>query len=156
MRKNTKIKASRLLTSTLMSSDLTPKELMEVCESFMGSDEFVHELGYHLKNLVESTMYSKRYDHHQLHNEYDVEVEVEDDVDYILSLIKSRRITKDRYIDVLRNLDSGLADYFKSQRLTFKAMILLTIEHMATELVQELIKILNNDEYLDHILNKVN
>lgn len=143
MRKSTKMKAARILTSSLLSSDLTPKELMEICDSLMGKDEFVYDLAYSLQKLVGNTMYSNS-------DEYEDSAEIE----YAISLMKSKRITKERYLEILSDMIPGLSDYLKEQRLTMKSMLELTLEHTDPGFFSELLRRLNNDEYLDHILDR--
>ncbi len=143
MRKSTKVKAARILTSSLLSSDLTPKELMAVCESLMGKDEFFHELAYNLQKLVGNTMYPSR-----------GEDEENTDIDYAIALMRSKRITKDKYLDILSDMSPGLSDYLRERRSTMRTMLELTMEHTDSVFFSELLHRLNNDDYLDHILSR--
>ena len=109
----------------------------------MGKDEFFHELAYNLQKLVGNTMYPSR-----------GEDEENTDIDYAIALMRSKRITKDKYLDILSDMSPGLSDYLRERRSTMRTMLELTMEHTDSVFFSELLHRLNNDDYLDHILSR--
>lgn len=142
MRKTTKAKVARMLTSSLMSSDLTTKELMEVCESLMGRDDFVHEFGYNLQNLIGSTMY--------------LESKEDEDIEYVYVMLRRRRITKNNLQIIIDDMFPGLGDYLRSQRLSLKLMIEVVRDNSGDDGWSEFVDRIRNDDYLEHIMGKAN
>lgn len=142
MRKTTQAKIARLLTSSLMSSDLTSKEVMDFCEALMRDDPFVKEFAYNLQNLVGNTMYSPSIS------------QGDDELDYVYSLIKRRKLTKDALFTILDDQFNGLGSYLKSQRLTLRTAIEVARENVDSDSWRNFVDMLRNDDYLDHILNR--
>ncbi|MEK2058430.1 hypothetical protein WOB67_22665 [Vibrio parahaemolyticus] len=142
MRKTTQAKIARLLTSSLMSSDLTSKEVMDFCEALMRDDPFMKEFAYSLQNLVGNTMYSPSIS------------QGDDELDYVYSLIKRRKLTKDALFTILDDQFNGLGSYLKSQRLTLRTAIEVARDNVDSDSWRNFVDILRNDDYLDHILDR--
>lgn len=142
MRKTTQAKIARLLTSSLMSSDLTSKEVMDFCEALMRDDPFMKEFAYKLQNLVGNTMYSPSIS------------QGDDELDYVYSLIKRRKLTKDALFTILDDQFNGLGSYLKSQRLTLRTAIEVARDNVDSDSWRNFVDMLINDDYLDHILDR--
>ncbi|ASG01437.1 TPA: hypothetical protein NKQ51_004452 [Vibrio parahaemolyticus] len=144
MRKTTQAKIARLLTSSLMSSDLTSKEVMDFCEALMHDDPFMKEFAYNLQNLVGNTMYSPSIS----------QGDEDDELDYVYTLIKRRKLTKAALFTILDDQFNGLGSYLKSQRLTLRTAIEVARDNVDSDSWRNFVDILRNDDYLDHILDR--
>ncbi|EKA7352433.1 hypothetical protein BBL81_13955 [Vibrio parahaemolyticus] len=144
MRKTTQAKIARLLTSSLMSSDLTSKEVMDFCEALMHDDPFMKEFAYNLQNLVGNTMYSPSIS----------QGDEDDELDYVYTLIKRRKLTKVALFTILDDQFNGLGSYLKSQRLTLRTAIEVARDNVDSDSWRNFVAMLRNDDYLDHILDR--
>ncbi|PSV22056.1 hypothetical protein C0W44_07630 [Photobacterium leiognathi subsp. mandapamensis] len=142
MRKNTQAKIARLLTSSLMSSDLTSKEVMDFCEALMHDDPFMRDFAFNLQNLVGNTMYSPS------------NSQEDDELNYVYTLIKRRKLTKVGLFTILDDQFNGLGSYLKSQRLTLRSAIEVAHDNVDSASWRNFVDMLRNDDYLDHILNR--
>lgn len=145
MRPTTKNKAIRLLTSTLMSSNLTTRELIEISRALKNQDEFTRQLGYHLYKLITVTM----------DNDNDNESEGDEEkLDYVIRLLKSKNISKSKIVMLIDNILPGFEDYVSNQQLTVRSMLRMLQENTNEAGLDHLLDIIRNDEYLEHILEK--
>ncbi|MEZ9481915.1 hypothetical protein AB4163_19220 [Vibrio splendidus] len=142
MRKTTQAKIARLLTSSLMSSDLTSKEVMDFCEALLHDDPFMKDFAFNLQNLVGNTMYSPTVS------------QGDEEVDYVYSLIKRRKLTKSALLTVLDDQFNGLGGYLKSQRLSLRSIIEVARDNVDSSSWRNFVDTLKNDDYLDHILDR--
>lgn len=140
MRQTSKAKVARLLVSSLMSSDLTNKEIMDLCQALIDGDLFIKELGYDLQRLVGNTMLTQSKN--------------DDDAEYILMLLKNNNISRDYFIMIVDELFMGLGEYLKSKKLSLRSIVEIVKEHVSNSDWSRLVDRLHNDEYLNHIMER--
>ena len=150
MRMSTKIKVTRLLVSSILSSNLSPKEIRDLCDSLMGKDDYPHELGYHLRALVETTMLPDKIDGRFS------EQDSEELIDIIYSIVKKKKIKRGHLIRMLCYSDSAIGDFFDEKKFSILKMIEIFVENSKPSCVDTLMEILESpdDEYFEHILDK--
>lgn len=151
MRMSTKARVTRVLVSSIMSSDLSPKEIRDLCDALMGKGDYTHELGYHLRALVETTMQQS-----ESVSRSTREQDSDDIIDAIYLLVKKKKIRREHFIRMLCYSDNAIGDYFDEKKFSIRRMIEIFVDNSKSSCVNTLFEILESpdDEYFEHILDE--
>jgi hypothetical protein len=150
-----KNKAFRLITSSLLSSDLTSRDLHHIADALSHDSRFQGELSFRLHEAA--SMFEDRFQG----SGSSTEEHLSDETDLVstgLRIVKQRRLAKREILKRLRSISPGAADFFERNNAPVREILTRFATREPESKMREFIAALAGpgeaDEYLKGIVKQ--
>jgi len=147
MRRSTKPRLTRELAGSLLKSNLSEKELVDLCHDILNNGSIIHDVAMNILNLVNVNVNLDRHSSNERNYSKRVQSEAVD----VYNILKRKGVTKDKLFIALSLFSSDMDNFIGERRPTIREVMEYFIDSSSKNEVHHFINSFNDDEFIQMI-----